>query len=253
VRNTRGSATAKEDELGLARASELSRSDPELQPVGDDWPKRASRPAHVQRPLVHSFKVSLYDGTPVLLRPVTPDDKPLFERGMSELSAASRQKRFLSSVERLNEEQLRYLTEIDYVNHVAWGAVDARQPLRRGLGVARYIRLEEDPMAAEMAVTVIDNFQGKGLGTLLLVVLAASATANGIESFFAHVGGGNTALLRMVTELGGRVRAVESGLVKVKVPLPRDPVDLPDTASGRQFKKADLQLRRNFESSRRWK
>jgi GNAT superfamily N-acetyltransferase len=149
----------------------------------------------------------------------------------------------------LNEEQLRYLTEIDYVNHVAWGAVDARQPRRRGLGVARYIRLEVDPMVAEVAVTVIDDFQRKGLGTLLLVVLAASATANGIKTFFAHVSGGNSALLRMVTELGGRVQAVESGLVKVEVPLPESPHDLPDTSSGKRFKMAALQLGRSNASS----
>jgi GNAT superfamily N-acetyltransferase len=180
---------------------------------------------------------------------VTPDDKPLFERGLSELSAATRQKRFLSSVERLNEEQLRYLTEIDYVNHVAWGGVDARQPRRRGLGVARYIRLEEDPMVAEVAVAVIDDFQRKGLGTLLLVVLAASATANGIETFFAHVGGGNSAVLRMVPELGGRVQTVESGLAEVKVPLLKNPADLPDTPSGKRFKKAARQLGRSYASS----
>ena len=113
----------------------------------------------------------LRDGTRVLIRPIEPEDKGLLLSGFEQLSEQSRYRRFLAPVPKLTESQLTYLTEVDHDTHEALVAVDAGQPLR-GLGVARYVRLQDHPEIAEAAVTVIDAYQGRGLGTLLLALLA---------------------------------------------------------------------------------
>jgi len=115
---------------------------------------------------LEQYRTTLRDGTPVLVRPIRPDDKELIRQGFDRLSPASRYRRFLSPVDELSDAELRYLTEIDYVDHFAWAALRADRP-NEGIGVARYIRLKEEPEVAEAAVTVLDEYQGKGLGTFM--------------------------------------------------------------------------------------
>ena len=89
----------------------------------------------------------------------------------------------------LTGEQLRHLTEVDAWDHFAWVAL-LRDPLGRpgsGIGVGRYVRLDDEPTVAEAALTVVDEYQGKGLGTLLLGLLAVAARAAGVARFRAYV------------------------------------------------------------------
>src|SRR6266536_88238 len=110
-------------------------------------------------------KLTLRDGTRILVRPILPVDKDRLREGFARLSQASRYRRFMTSMEALSDRQLRYFTEIDYSDHMAWVAMDPDHPAHPGLGVARYIRLAEDPTTAEAAVTVLDEQQGRGMGT----------------------------------------------------------------------------------------
>lgn len=66
----------------------------------------------------------LHDGTPVLVRPVYAGDLPRLKQGVLEMSQTSRYMRFFSYVDQLTDEQARYFTDIDQVNHVAWCAVE---------------------------------------------------------------------------------------------------------------------------------
>lgn len=181
-------------------------------------------------------RVDLRDGTHVLVRPIVPDDRALLVEGFERLSRRSRYLRFLHDVDALSEAQLKYFTEIDYDNHMAWIALDEDDPERPGIGVARYIRLAGEPDVAEAAVTVIDDYQGRGLGTLLLGILADSAVEAGIRVFRNYVLAENTGMLEIFADLGATERHVGHGVVEVDVPLPRDPQDLPDTPTGRVFK-----------------
>ena len=94
-------------------------------------------------------------------------------RGFARLSAASRQMRFLGVKKELSAAELRYFTDVDHHDHEALGALDHADG--RGVGVARYVRDTEDPQAAEIAVTIIDDWQGRGLGTELLAQLSDRA------------------------------------------------------------------------------
>jgi RimJ/RimL family protein N-acetyltransferase len=179
---------------------------------------------------------ALRDGTRVRVRPIRPEDRDRLREGVHRLSAASRYHRFLAAVSELSEEQLRYLTEIDHVNHLALIAQDPAVPGEPAVGVARCIRLPANPGMAEVAVTVLDAYQGRGLGTLLLRLLSRAAVAQGIRTFRAYVDEDNEAMLRIFRDLGAQVGQADVGVCHLDIPVPEDPDNLPDTPTGRVFK-----------------
>ncbi len=183
-----------------------------------------------------SLEAELLDGTPVLIRPITPDDRDRLKEGLTRVSAESRMLRFGRHVKDLTEDELRYLTDIDYVNHMAWVALERGVPRPRGLGVARYVRRSDDPRRAEAAVVVVDSHQRLGLGTLLLTLLGKSALEHGIETFLAYVVVENRRMLKTLKELGAKVWLEGAGLVGVEVPVPKASCDFPNTPAGRVFK-----------------
>jgi GNAT superfamily N-acetyltransferase len=183
-----------------------------------------------------SVELELRDGTPVLIRPIVPEDKERLRRGFRRLSAQSKLRRFGAPVRDLTAAQLRYLTEIDYVHHMAWIALDPAHPESTALGVARYVQLRDEPEVAEAAVVVADTFQGRGLGTILLGMLGVAASTNGIAKFRAYVVTDNRPMLEILRDLGGHVELEEPGLYRVDLRVPADPEDLPDTPTGRVFK-----------------
>lgn len=135
--------------------------------------------------------IPLRDGSVARLRPMTPEDRALLVEGLGRMSEQSRFARFGSGISRLSDAELRYLTEVDQVTHVAWGALIDDVPA----GVGRYI-LGEDGVA-EIAVTVVDEFQRRGLGRALFDALVASARASGIEELRFSIQPWNRDVVRM--------------------------------------------------------
>src|SRR3954471_14542902 len=105
------------------------------------------------------MSVQLADGTRLLIRPIRPADKALLAAGLTRLSETSIQRRFLGPKPRLTAAELRYLTEVDGFDHFA---IVAAAPRWHGdlVASARWVRLHEDPEAAEAAVVVCDALQG---------------------------------------------------------------------------------------------
>jgi RimJ/RimL family protein N-acetyltransferase len=150
-----------------------------------------------------------------------PADVPVLADGFARLSARSRQLRFLGPKKQLTPAELRYLTEIDHHDHEALGAVDRASG--RGVGVARYVRTFEDAQAAEIAVTVVDEWQRRGLGTELLAQLAQRAREEGIRRFTALVGADNVAMTALVRTAGADLVRRESATLVYEIPLiPRE-------------------------------
>ena len=119
----------------------------------------------------------------------------------------------------LSEEMVRYLTDVDHHDHEAVVALDAATG--EGVGVARYVRDRDRPERAEAAVTVIDDWQGRGLGTLLLELLAVRAREEGIDRFTALMLASNDEMMELLESLGPvRVIDREAGTVEVEAPLP---------------------------------
>jgi len=166
--------------------------------------------------------IELRDATPVVLRPIRPEDKHRLSEGLERLSNRSRFRRFMAPVTTLSAEQLAYLTEIDYFDHFAWVATLEANP-DFGIGVGRYVRLEDDPAIAEAAVTVLDEYQGRGLGTLMVGLLAVTARMAGIERFRAYVLEENEPMLGLLRVLGARAGYDSAGVLTLDIPLRTDP------------------------------
>lgn len=184
---------------------------------------RASSTASSLRPggasLFPPEVVTLRDGTRVRIARITPRDAPLIAAGFERLSAETRRLRFLTSKPTLSNSELKYLTEVDGHVHEALGAIDPASG--QGIAVARFVRDAHDPSRAEVAVTVADAWQRRGLGTVLLDRLADRAREEGVERFTALVAGDNPATPPFVDGLGGTVRVtqVSSGALEYEIEL----------------------------------
>ena len=129
--------------------------------------------------------ITLRDGARVTLRPIAPEDAPLVAASFERLSKESRYRRLLTHKETLSEDELAYLVNVDHQNHEAIIAIEPSSG--DALGVARYIRSEADHEVAELAVTVADDWQRRGLGRALLARLAYRARREGVRKFSAFV------------------------------------------------------------------
>ena len=144
--------------------------------------------------------VTLRNGTRVLIRPIRPQDKAALATGHALLSPETQRLRFLAPKPRLTSTDLRYLTEVDGHDHVALVAFLADQP-DVIVAVGRFVRLAEDPLAAEFAIVVGDELQGAGLGTELAQRLAAEAREHGIRRFTATILSENVAVRRLLDHI----------------------------------------------------
>lgn len=178
----------------------------------------------------------LRDGTRALVRMVEASDKESLAEGMDRLSPRSRYLRFHGGIEKLTERQLEYLTDVDQRDHVAWVALTSEQGRDVGIGVARFVRIAGEPDVAEAAITVLDDYQGRGLGTVLLGVLAAAAGRRGIKVFRSYVLGENTDMLALFEALGATRTHVEPGVFQVDMSVPKTLGRLTDTAAGKVFR-----------------
>lgn len=166
--------------------------------------------------------IRLEDGGRFFLRAVLPSDKARFLRAFERLSSLSRYRRFLASKRRLSEAELRYFTEVDGDDHYALVAVQQNAQDREGevVGVARYIRLEPQEDTAEIAVTVVDTHQRRGIGRLLLERLLLAAYQRGIRRVRVHLLAENLPVRKLLQDLlGTHVLEQEEGILSGELPL----------------------------------
>jgi GNAT superfamily N-acetyltransferase len=160
----------------------------------------------------------LRDGSTVRIRPGHSTDRDLLLRGFARLSPESRYRRFLAATPELSSAMVDYLTSVDHHDHEAIVALDESG---EGIGVARYVRHAARTDAAEGAVTVVDDWQGRGVGTLLLEVLCARAREEGITTLTAVMLAGNQEMMDLIAALAPvRIVDREAGTVEVEVPIP---------------------------------
>jgi RimJ/RimL family protein N-acetyltransferase len=181
-------------------------------------------------------KVVLRDRSAVLIRQIQSDDAPLLADAFDRLSPRSRQLRFMRPKHHLTPAELRYFTDVDHHDHEALGALDDGEG--RGVGFARYVRDADDPHAAEIAVTIIDDWQGKGLGTELLTRLSERARQEGIRRFTALVSSDNVAMAKVLGNMSAKRVGYGPGTEEYDIPL--SPQQGPDESSdGGQKQKAE--------------
>ena len=160
-------------------------------------------------------------GERIEIRPIQPDDREALADGLRRMSAGSRYRRFLSPLNTLSEQQLPYLTQVDHHDHEALVAAEASTG--QGIGVARFVRSEDDPEVAEVAVAVADDWQGRGIGSELLHRLTERAREEGIKRFSGTVLQENRPMLELLDDLGEvQARDRAAGAVELELELPEE-------------------------------
>jgi RimJ/RimL family protein N-acetyltransferase len=150
----------------------------------------------------------LAGGATVHVRDVRRSDECVLRAGFRELSAHSRYQRFLGPVSELSDSLWRYLCDVDGHDHVAIIAFAPGELLPAG--VARFVRQSTCSSAAEVAVTIADAWQRRGLGSLLVALLADRARRAGIGSFVAYALPNNVGIRRLLAR-HGPLRASAAG------------------------------------------
>ncbi|MCV6969919.1 GNAT family N-acetyltransferase [Mycobacterium bohemicum] len=170
--------------------------------------------------------IRVRDGTLLMLRPVLPGDTERTVHGHVHFSSETLYRRFMSA--RLPTPALmHYLSEVDYVDHFVWVVTDGDDPVAD----ARFVRDEADPTVAEVAFTVADAYQGRGIGTFLIGALSIAARVNGVERFSARMLSDNAPMRAIMDRHGAVWQREDIGVITTVIDVP----------SGR-----DLTLRRDM-------
>lgn len=149
---------------------------------------------------------ALPDGTPYVIRPISPDDREGLRRGFAETSPQTRYLRFGHASSTLTDDALTYLTCVDQKDHVALVATITTPDLKteRGIGVARFVRSKDEHDIAEAAVAVVDDMQKKHVGSELAMELGRAALVRGVTRLRADVLYGNTTMREILEGFGAR-------------------------------------------------
>lgn len=148
------------------------------------------------------------------IRPVRPDDAQMLQDLMHHLSPESRYFRFVSSISELPPTMLARFTLIDYDREMALVAVHKQRragadgvitETERVIGVSRYIT-NPDQTSCEFSLVVADDFAGKGLGSRLMESIMAVARDKGLVEIIGMVLASNTAMLRLMRNLGFEIK-----------------------------------------------
>jgi RimJ/RimL family protein N-acetyltransferase len=144
--------------------------------------------------------VTLRSGDVVRVRPVRAGDGPDLARAYANLGDQSRYRRFFTAMPELPEATLKGAAEVDHEKHEALVALPLGSP--EIVGECRFVRRADQPGTADLGVTVVDAWQGRGLGSTLLARLRERAQEVGIEYFAAEVLAENRAMLALLPSLG---------------------------------------------------
>ena len=179
--------------------------------------RRPSQPA-----AIHATAV-LRDGTAVHLRAIRPDDKERLRIAFERLSPRSVYLRFFHPVAALAPDVLRQLTELNFRDHVGLILSVEDETGERLVAVARFVRVAGHRDRAEFAITVADDYQNRGAGTLLLQRLVDIARAGGVRELVAEVLEDNREMLELIRSAKLPCRQTsEDGVCRVVVSLVDD-------------------------------
>lgn len=162
---------------------------------------------------------ALADGRVALLRPLGSEDAALHLAAMRRLSVEARRARFLDAGFAPSPATSRYLTAVDQIDHVAWGASLETAEGVLGIGAVRFVRDAAAPEEAELAVTVLDDYQGLGLGRGLLRLCLTLARRQGIRRLTGLLQQDNHRMLALARRLGAELQPAGSGLTAVRIEL----------------------------------
>jgi len=162
----------------------------------------------------------LRDGTVVRIRPIRPDDEPLMKEMFYSFTQQTVYLRFHSAIKAMPHEQLQLFCNIDYDTEMALVAVTGPVGQEEIIGMGRYL-MDPSRDSAELAFVVRDDWQRKGLGTILFQRLIEIGKQNGIKTFWADVLVENSGMLKIFHKSGLDIESTKDGnIVHVKMRVP---------------------------------
>lgn len=160
--------------------------------------------------------IRVRDGTHLMLRPVLPGDSERTVHGHIQFSSETLYRRFMTP--RMPTPALmHYLSEVDYVDHFVWVVIDGSDPVAD----ARFVRDEADRSVAEIAFTVADAYQGRGIGTFLVEALSIAARVAGVERFSARMLSDNLPMRAIMDHYGAIWQREDIGVITTVIDVPR--------------------------------
>ena len=171
-------------------------------------------------------KINLRDGTPVLLRPIRPDDAPRLQAGFARLSPESIYMRFLEIFRHLSDEQAREFANVDYRSKMALVGEIEEDGQAQLVVVARYAMAgPQEPGAAEAAIVVRDDFQNRGLGTIAMDRLVRYARDHGVRQFLGTIHVSNARIMHFIrrSNYPFSKQMIEPGVWEIRVHLDEEP------------------------------
>jgi acetyltransferase len=133
------------------------------------------------------------------------------------MSCQSRWLRFASPINRLSEKQLEYLASLDGADHVGWCATVGTEDGEKGIGMARYVKLTKEENVAEFSLSVVDEFQGQGIGRELLKKLLETAAEHGVEILRGYVLLSNRPMLALCRRFGADIQPEDGSSVRADI------------------------------------
>ncbi|SMH36935.1 bifunctional acetate--CoA ligase family protein/GNAT family N-acetyltransferase [Maritimibacter sp. HL-12] len=143
----------------------------------------------------------LTDGTPLIIRPIRPEDAESEQTFVRELSDEAKMFRFMGAMNELSPEMLVQFTQIDYRREMAMVAMVQRGETSQQVGVARYV-INPDGRSCEFAIVVNDKVQHQGIGTRLMKALFGAARDHGMTVMEGTVLRNNAPMLKLMQDLG---------------------------------------------------
>ena len=188
-----------------------------------------------------AFKHLLADNTNITFRQLTLADRERLRIGISLLSDESAYRRFFGPMRQLSDNNLDYLSQPNQFTHVAWGAMSDEYTQLPGLGTARFVVVKDAPDRAEFAITIIDEFQGRGLGTCFMALLYLLARFHNLSHLYGIILPSNQALLNRFKKLNAKVEFTD-GNYELLLPILLNKDDLPNNDFTLTFKKLLLEF-----------
>ncbi|OBK80063.1 GNAT family N-acetyltransferase [Mycobacterium sp. 1274761.0] len=161
--------------------------------------------------------IQMRDGSWLYLRPVLPGDSERASDGTIEFSSETLYRRF-QTPRTPTKALMTYLFEVDYKHHFVWVMTEGKEgPV---VADARFVRDETDPTLAEVAFIVGDDYQGRGVGSFLMVALAVAARGDGIRRFTARVLSDNLSMRKILDRFGAHWQRDDLGVVTTVIDVP---------------------------------
>jgi hypothetical protein len=161
----------------------------------------------------------LKNGCEILVREIEYEDRRHFLNGIRSLSKESLYHRFNSTTFSMTKKYLDYFTDIDSENHCAAGAIDLSKPDEPGIAVGRFIRLKKEPEIAELAITVLDEYQKLGIGTILFLELCRIGQSKNVQNFTFTIHAQRRDLVQYMLQHGAMFKNRSGSQIELSFPL----------------------------------